>query len=257
MVRLKELVAGLDAFLDPEGMDDHGPNGVQVEGRPDVETVVTAVTASRNAIEAAVERKADLLLVHHGIFWKHMWPHRLSGWLGDRVRLLMGSGTSLVQYHLPLDAHPVIGNNVRLLAALGLEPGGRFGDMDLGYWADLKTPEEAAVFSDRVATAIGGPGPKGASGVHHLAAESPTIRRVGVVTGAGQRFFEDAIAAGCDAYITGEASEFVTHVARETGTHYYWAGHHATERLGIQALGDHLVEHYGLDVTFVDDPNPV
>ncbi|MBW3582697.1 MAG: Nif3-like dinuclear metal center hexameric protein [Euryarchaeota archaeon] len=255
-MELEAMVASLDAYLDPDTMDDYGPNGLQVEGRGEVGKIVTGVTASRNLIEAAIAEKADAVLVHHGLFWKGAWPHRLTGWMGARVRLLVKNDISLIGYHLPLDVHPELGNNVSLLESLGLFPKGRFGDGDIGMWAEFDEPLDAPALSERLEDILGGADANAGRALHHIAGGGP-VRRIGVVSGAGQRYLEAAVAAGCDAYLTGEASEMVTHVARETGTHYYWAGHHATERMGIQRLGEWIAKKHGLDVEYVDDPNPV
>lgn len=247
---LHRLVADLDGHLDPQRMDDHGPNGLQVEGKREVERLVTAVTASQNAIDAAVAADADALLVHHGLFWGGPGGTRLTGWLGRRVRTLIENDVSLIAYHLPLDAHPELGNNTQLLRGLGLDPVGRFGPGGLGAYGHLEEVSSAAGIVARLAGTLG-------QTPRHLEGGAQGVRTIGVVSGAGQRYFEEAIRVGCDLYITGEASEFVTHIARETGTHYVWAGHHATEKCGVQALGDHLAKTHGLEVTFVDDPNPV
>lgn len=250
MVDLYQLVGDLDALLDPERMEDYGPNGVQVEGRADIEKVVSAVTASQNVIDHAVEMGADALLVHHGIFWNRGTAPTLTGWLGRRVRTLIKNDISLIAYHLPLDAHEGLGNNRRLLEGLGLEPAARFGKGDLGMLAHCAPDASAKELVRRLSSHVG-------QAPVHIAGGTDAVRTVGVVSGAGQRYFEEAIDAGCDLFITGEASEFVTHVARESGVHYVWAGHHATEKGGVQALGAHLEKTYGIDVSFFDDPNPV
>lgn len=244
------LVAHLDDLLDPDRMEDGTPNGLQVEGREEIRTVAAGVTASRGVIRQAVKQEADALLVHHGVFWAHMGAPRLSGWLGERVRLLMESRLNLLVYHLPLDLHPGLGNNVRLLESLGLKTKGRFGEMELGFYGDYKKPLAVKEVIERLEQGVGGK-------VVHLEGGPKEVRRVGVVTGAGQKFLEDAISAGCDLFVTGEASEFVTHVARESGIHYAWAGHHATERFGVQALCAHLEKEFGVDTVFLDEENPV
>lgn len=244
------LLTHLQELLDPDGVADYGPNGLQVEGAPEVDRIVTGVTASRNLIEAAIAKKADTILVHHGLFWKSDTPPPLTGWLGDRVRLLMRHDINLIAYHLPLDAHAELGNNRMILDGLGLGAATRFGANDLGMMARLDAPEPAADLVERLRQHL-------ETDVIHLDGGPDAVRTIGVVTGAGQRYFEAAIAAGCDAFITGEASEFVTHVAREAGVHYLWAGHHATEKGGVRALGEHLARRFPLEVTFVDDANPV
>ncbi len=240
----------LDALLDPERMEDHGPNGLQVEGRQTIRTVAAGVTASLGVIQEAVRREADALLVHHGLFWQHMGPPRLKGWLGKRVRLLMESRMNLIVYHLPLDLHPELGNNARLLAALGLKTTGRFAERDIGFTGEYQEAVPTEQVLDTLRQKLN-------ARVLHVGDGPETIQRVGVVTGAGQRYLEDAVEAGCDLFITGEASEFVTHVARETGIHYAWAGHHATERLGVQAVCEHLEKKYKLETFFIDEENPV
>lgn len=250
MVDLHRLVADLDALLDPDRMEDHGPNGIQVEGRSDVKKLVTAVTASQNVIDHAVASGADALLVHHGVFWNRSIAPTLTGWLGRRVRALVKNDVSLIAYHLPLDAHDEFGNNVRLLDALGLTTHDRFGRDGLGTIGRFREARSAHDVVRLLGAKIG-------QEPVHLEGKGGPVQTVGVVTGAGQRYFEEAIDAGCDLFVTGEASEFVTHLARETGVHYVWAGHHATEKGGVQALGTHLEKAYGLGVSFFDDPNPV
>jgi dinuclear metal center YbgI/SA1388 family protein len=231
-------------------MDDHGPNGLQVEGRDEIRSIAAGVTASKRVIQEAIRLEADALIVHHGIFWEHMGAPRLKGWLGDRVRLLMESRMNLIVQHLPLDLHPELGNNARLLKALGLEVHGRFGERDIGFFGDYERPVPTKQVMQGLEAAL-------QAKVVLIDGGKSEIERVGVVTGAGQRYLEDAIAAECDLFITGEASEFVTHIARETRTHYAWAGHHATERFGVKALCSHLEEKFGVDTSFIDEENPV
>lgn len=231
-------------------MEDYGPNGLQVEGKNEIRKITGGVTASRAVIRQAIEQDADALLVHHGLFWAHMGPPRLTGWLGERVRLLIQNDVNLIVYHLPLDVHPELGNNARLLAALGLKPKGRFGQDDIGFVADCAKKATAQQVVKDLERIVGGR-------VIHIPGGDADVTKVGVVTGAGQRYLEDAIDAGCDMFITGEASEFVTHVAREAGIHYVWAGHHATERFGVQALFGHLETKFGVETVFADEENPV
>lgn len=231
-------------------MEDYGPNGLQVEGKAEIKRVVGGVTASRAVIQQAIEQKADALLVHHGLFWAHMGPPRLTGWLGERVRLLIENEVNLIVYHLPLDVHPKLGNNVRLLDSLGLKARSRFGKDDIGYTGDYPKAVAAERVVQDLQDSLG-------TRVIHIPGGDTDVKRVGVVTGAGQRYLEDAIEAGCDMFITGEASEFVTHVAREAGIHYVWAGHHATERSGVQALFGHLEEKFAVETFFADEENPV
>ncbi len=243
-------MAHLDALVDPDKMEDYGPNGLQVEGREAIKRIAGGVTASRAVIKQAIEAKADALLVHHGLFWAHMGPPRLTGWLGERVRLLIKNDVNLIVYHLPLDVHPELGNNARLLDSLGLKTQGRFGKDDIGAIGE----SSEAVPAERVVQDL-----QGLLGtrVIHIPGGDTNVKRIGVVTGAGQRYLEEAIDAGCDLFITGEASEFVTHVAREAGIHYVWAGHHATERSGVQALFGHLEDKFAVETLFADEENPV
>lgn len=241
-----DIDAYLNAALDVKGFDDYGPNGLQVEGRAEIRRLVSGVTASLALIDAAVDAGADALLVHHGLFWRGQ-DGRLTGWLGERVRRLMGHGINLFAYHLPLDAHPDWGNNAQLGLRLGLAADARFGKQGLGFIATMQTTLEALVqrvqvVLDRPATVVAGDG--------------RPLRRVAWCTGGAQGWFEDAIGAGADAYITGEISEPQAHLAHETGVAFLACGHHASERFGAPALGAHLAERFGLEHRFIDVPNP-
>ncbi len=244
-----ELDAYLGTLLEVGKFRDYGPNGLQVEGKPEVQRLVSGVTASRALIEAAIEQKADALLVHHGLFWKGH-DGRLTGWLKARVELLMAHGMNLFAYHLPLDAHAEFGNNAQLGARLGFVADGRFGDQDLGF---VGTPAQALT-----ATAL-------SAMLEHQLGRTPvmveghrgqTIRRVAWCTGGAQGYFEAAIAAGADAFITGEISEPQAHLARETGVAFFACGHHASERYGAPALAAHVAKKFGLDHQFIDIDNP-
>jgi dinuclear metal center YbgI/SA1388 family protein len=247
MARSHEIDAYLDVALDVAAFKDYGPNGLQVEGRAEVRRVVSGVTASLALIDAAIDARADALLVHHGLFWRGQ-DGRLTGWLGERVRRLMRHDINLFAYHLPLDAHPRWGNNVQLGERLGLAADARFGEQDLGF---VGTCDDATLdgLGARVRAALGRePTVVGGDG--------RAIRRVAWCTGGAQGFFEAAIRAGADAYLTGEISEPQAHLARETGVAFLACGHHATERYGAPALGAHLAERFGLEHVFVDVPNP-
>lgn len=261
MPTLQALVSHLDNLLDSERMPDYGPNGLQVEGRREVANLVTGVTASQNLIDAAVKADADALLVHHGLFWEGAWPHRVTGWMAKRMKALIKHDISLIAYHLPLDKHPELGNNARILHGLGLRKEGRFGADDLGFMGSYEEgPVALDIFKARARELFGtadtnaGRGPMLVRGGEDAPEK---VRKVGVVSGAGHGWLEAAADAGCDLFISGEANEATTHLARELGIHFLWAGHHATERLGVQAVGGHLRDTLGLDVRFVDDPNPV
>lgn len=252
MVTLKKLVAYTDKLLDVGIFKDYCPNGLQVEGKAELGRLISGVTASRALIEAAIERKADALLVHHGYFWKGEDPC-ITGLKGIRLKLLLQHDISLIAYHLPLDAHVRFGNNVRLAAQLGLQVDGPLGDPqdgDLGLCGHLVTPLNADSFARLVEQRLGRAPLLIPGGTHR-------IRSVGWCTGAAQGFIERAAALGLDAYLSGEVSEPTVHIAREAGIHYLAAGHHATERYGVQALGGHLAQIYDVKHEFVDIDNPV
>lgn len=247
MTPINELVAWCDQQLNAAGFSDYCPNGLQVEASTQVGLLVSGVTASQALIDAAVEAGADALLVHHGYFWKGE-AQPLVGMKGRRVRRLMTNEISLLAYHLPLDAHAVWGNNRQLGDRLGLV-GAPLAEDSLLWQAELAavTPE---VLATRIARALG-------REPLLLPGGSEQIRRVGWCTGAAQGYIEQAAAAGCDAFISGEVSEQTAHQAAELGLHYFAAGHHATERYGVQALGEALVAQFGIRHRFIDIPNPV
>lgn len=247
-MRTADLIRDLNTLLTPENYRDYAPNGLQVEGRGEVTRVVTGVTACFELIRRAAELKADLLLVHHGWFWKHEDP-RITGLKGRRVRELIAADINLAGYHLPLDDHPEFGNNALLGRALDFTETGRFGEMDLGRLGSTApvTVHELTLKITKVLKRpplVVGPADK-------------VIRRVAWCSGAAQDMIEEAAIAGCDAFVSGEISERTTHIAREAGITYFAAGHHATERFGIRALGEWIAREKGLEVTFVDIDNPV
>ena len=244
-----EIESYLNTLLDTGRFRDYGPNGLQVEGKPEVRKLISGVTSSRALIAAAVAANADAILVHHGLFWKGH-DGRVTGWLKQRLELLLAHQINLFAYHLPLDAHPEFGNNAQFGARLALVADARFGEQDLGFIGSPAQPLSVAALSaslqarlDRAPTVVEGDG--------------RSIRRVAWCTGGAQGYFEAAIAAGADAFITGEISEPQAHYAREMGVAFLACGHHATERYGIQALGEHLAAHFGLNHEFIEIPNPV
>ena len=247
MAQRAEIESYLATLLALDRFKDYGPNGLQVEGRAEVRRLVSGVTASRALIEAAVGQRADAILVHHGLFWRGQ-DGRLVGWLGERVRALMAAGINLFAYHLPLDAHAQWGNNAQFGARLGLAADARFGEQELGFAgaASVSTLEALAA---RVAHALG-------RAPLVLPGDGRTLARIGWCTGGAQGYFEAAIAAGCDAFLTGEVSEPQAHLARETGVAFLACGHHATERYGAPALAAHLAERYGLEHQFIEIDNP-
>ena len=243
-----ELQQYLETVLEVGRFKDYCPNGLQVEGRGEIRHIVCGVTASRALLDAAVARGADAVLVHHGYFWRGE-DGRITGLRKARLATLLRHDINLFAYHLPLDAHPELGNNAQLGARLGLTAEGRFGDQELG-WLGCTAPTTLAGLAARVAEGLG-------RTPLVLGDPARPVRRVGWCSGGAQGYFEAAIAAGVDCFISGEASEPTTHLARESGVAYLAAGHHATERYGVQALGAHLAERFGLTVAFVDIDNPV
>ena len=249
MTDAKTLGQAFDALLQPEKFRDYGPNGLQVEGDRQVRLLVSGVTASRALIEAAIEAKADAIVVHHGLFWRGQ-DGRVTGWMRERLRLLLAHGIHLFAYHLPLDAHPELGNNAQLARVLGLQADGHFGEQDLGFvgtgaqaWARPEAlAEHVAAALRRPVTCVGG-------------SDRP-VRRVAWCTGGAQGYFESAIAQGVDAFITGEISEPQAHLARETGVAFLACGHHATERYGAPALAAHVAQALGIEHRFIEIDNP-
>jgi len=242
------LLRACDALLQPERFKDYGPNGLQVEGGTQVRHLVSGVTASLALIEAAIAAGADAILVHHGLFWRGQ-DGRITGWMKQRLQKLLAHDISLLAYHLPLDAHPEWGNNAQLGRVLGLVGGTpSFGEQDLGWMATLDSIEASALVQ-RVETALARP-------VTWVPGDGRVIRRVAWCTGGAQGYFEAAIAAGADAFITGEISEPQAHYARETGVAYLAAGHHATERFGAPALAGEVARQLGITHQFIDIDNP-
>lgn len=242
-----EILDTLTQWLTPEKFQDYCPNGLQVEGSAQVNRIISGVTASRALIEAAIEADADMVLVHHGYFWKGE-DQAICGMKRERIRRLLEHDINLVAYHLPLDDHPEYGNNRQLADVLGIhDPRPLDG---LVWQGELATPLTASQLEDLIAKALNRIPMRVGCGAE-------TISRVGWCTGAAQGFIDKALAAGLDAYISGEISEPTTHTARECGIHYYAAGHHATERYGVQALGSALESAFGVEHRFIDCDNPV
>jgi len=250
-VSRQELLRACDTLLEPSRFRDYGPNGLQVEGRAQVRRLVSGVTSSRALIEAAIADGADAILVHHGLFWRGQ-SGCVTGWMKQRLALLLQHDINLLAYHLPLDAHPTLGNNAQWGARLGCQPleggWGRFGEQDLGFIGvspcatvgALVTHVEAVL--GRSVTCVG-------------PVEQP-LRRIGWCSGGAQGYFEAAIEAGVDAFLTGEISEPQAHYARECGVAYLACGHHASERYGAQAVGDAVARQLGLAHRFIDVDNP-
>ena len=250
-LRLQDLIAYLDQYLDSRGRD-YGPNGLQVEGKAGIRKIVTGVSACQELFVRAREAEADAVLVHHGIFWEGM-PRTLTGFQYRRVAELIRGEMSLIAYHLPLDRHAGVGNNAvagREFGLTDLEPFGFHDGLPVGFKGRFPKAIPAAELVDRCRRIyaqeplafLGGP---------------DAVSTLGIISGGAQRDLYTAIDEGLDSYITGEVSEWVMNVAREAGIHYLAAGHYATERLGIRKLGEHLRERFGLEVEFIDVPNPV
>jgi dinuclear metal center YbgI/SA1388 family protein len=246
---ISDIELCLQQLLRPEAFKDYGPNGLQVEGRRPVRHLVTGVTASLAFIDAALAAGADALLVHHGLFWRGQ-DGRLTGWLAARVRRLMAADVSLLAYHLPLDAHAELGNNAQFGQRLGLRADAWFGEQSLGFIGSVMggaTSLEA--LGARAALALSRP-------PLVVVGDGRPLHRVAWCTGGAQAYFEGAIAAGADAFITGEISEPQAHLARETGVAFLACGHHATERYGAPAVGAHVAGLLGLQHTFIEVENP-
>ncbi|MBE0627051.1 MAG: Nif3-like dinuclear metal center hexameric protein [Burkholderiales bacterium] len=245
----EELNRYLDGLLEISRYQDYCPNGLQVEGRDAIRRVVSGVTASFELVQAALAHGADAILVHHGYFWKGEDPC-LTGTRRARIALLMANELNLFAYHLPLDAHAELGNNAQLGNRLGLTQTARFADQEIGFFGSLDAPMRLDVFAARVQQRLGR---------EPLVIGDPAreVRNIAWCTGAAQGFFEAAIRLRADAYLSGEISEQQVHLARESGIAFIAAGHHATEKYGVQALGEHLSAQFGLEHRYIDIPNPV
>jgi dinuclear metal center YbgI/SA1388 family protein len=249
MTSLETLIGFLDQRLEPQNFEDYGPNGLQVPGREEVAVVATGVSAGAELFERAAAEGADLVLVHHGLFWKGP-PRGLDRPARRRLQLLFEADMSLAAYHLPLDGHPEHGNNALLAAGLGAQVTGPFaGGIGVeAAWADggvspgeLVERLRGLVGRDPLAI-LDGPDP---------------VRSIAIVSGGGQGYLADAIAAGHDAFLTGEASERNFNEAREAGVHFLAGGHYATETLGVRRLGDLLADEFGVRHVYIDVPNPI
>ena len=250
MASLPDLLTYTDDLLEAHRFKDYCPNGLQVEGKPVVRKLVSGVTASLALIDAAIDAQADALLVHHGYFWRNEDPC-LVGMKRQRLARLFAQQISLIAYHLPLDAHPVYGNNAQLAELLGFMVDGRFGSGEpaIGMHGHLQQPMKAIELTQQI-------------GAHlnrmplHIGENSKIINTIAWCSGAAQEYLRAAIDLGVDAFLTGEISEWCVHAARESGVHFFAAGHHATERYGVAALGKHLAQHLGMDHQFIDIDNP-
>ena len=251
-IKRSELIQYLDQYLNASAFRDYCPNGLQVEGGADVRHIVTGVTACQALIDAAIEQGADTLLVHHGYFWKGE-DERVIGIKRERLKSLLCHDINLIAYHLPLDVHDTVGNNAQLAGLLELTSDGLLdtsSPLSPGNIGRLSRPMLASEFCALIGERLG-------RQPLHIGEPEDVIETIAWCTGAAQSYLQQAIDLGVDAFLTGEINEPAVHLARETGTHFISAGHHATERCGVQALGQQLENHFGIKVTFVDIDNPV
>lgn len=246
---LKSLVADLGHFLQVSRFQDYCPNGLQIEGRAEVKRIVSGVTASQALIDAAIAHDADAVLVHHGYFWRGE-PPEVTGIKKKRIKSLLDHDISLLAYHLPLDAHPQVGNNVQLAQVLGWQ---------IDHWLDEKNMLPVAILpqtmllsqlSEHVASHL-------QRQPHVLAVEDKPVKRVAWCTGAAQQYIQQAVEAGVDVFVSGEVSEQTWHTVCETGVAYMAAGHHATERYGVQALGAWIAQNYAVEHSYIECDNPI
>jgi dinuclear metal center YbgI/SA1388 family protein len=252
MTSRDSLTQAFNQLLQPERFKDYGPNGLQVEGKAEIKKIISGVTASSALIDAAIERGADAIFVHHGLFWRGQ-DGRVTGWMKQRLQKLLAHDVNLYAYHLPLDAHPTLGNNAQLGQLLEFTPldngeFGRFGEQDLG-WLGLTSHNTLSSLAAHVSYHL--KRPSSPVGIEKFA-----IKKVAWCTGGAQNYFEAAIAAGADVFITGEISEPQAHYAREMGVGYIACGHHASERNGAPAVAAHVAAQQGLQHEFVDIDNP-
>ncbi|MDP1930008.1 MAG: Nif3-like dinuclear metal center hexameric protein [Gammaproteobacteria bacterium] len=251
-VTLDEVLKELKTLLRPEQFNDYCPNGLQVEGRSSVRRIVSGVTASQALIDRAIAAEADLILVHHGYFWRGE-DAAVTGIKKSRIHSLLTHDISLLAYHLPLDAHAELGNNAQLGKLLGFSTTGDIGKQNnhsIGLTGEVAEPCSGVQLAMLLESKLG-------RAPLHIAASDREIGTVAWCTGGAQNYIELAVKAGVDAYITGEISEQTVHIARETGIHFFAAGHHATERYGVQAVAAHLATRFGLEHQFIDIDNPV
>jgi len=251
-VSLAELQSTLDTLLKPGEFRDYCPNGLQVQGRGTIGTLVSGVTACQALIDAALEKGADAILVHHGYFWRGE-EATVTGIRRNRLKALLDNDINLFAYHLPLDAHPQFGNNAQLGLKLGFNTE---ADLDplhksrVGVWGVVDEPCSGDELVRRITRQLG-------RAPLHIPGTAKRIDKIGWCTGSAQNYIELAFEAGMDAYLTGEVSEQTVHFARETGMHFFAAGHHATERYGVQAVGQYLASELGIVHEFIDIDNPV
>ena len=244
-----ELIRYLDELLEPARFKDYCPNGLQVEGRPEIRRIVAGVTASQALVDQAVARGADALLVHHGWFWRGE-DGRVTGFRKKRLQTLLTHDINLIAYHLPLDGHAEFGNNAQLAQRLGWTVEGRFGEQDVGWYGRLDETRTLGEVTRRVSAELG-------REPLVIGAETQQVSRIAWCSGGAQSLFEAALSLGVQVFLSGEISEQHVHLAHESGVAYLAVGHHASERYGVEALAAHLAAKFGLDCAFIDIDNPV
>ena len=244
-----ELIRYLDELLEPARFKDYCPNGLQVEGRPEIRRIVAGVTASQALVDQAVARGADALLVHHGWFWRGE-DGRVTGFRKKRLQTLLTHDINLIAYHLPLDGHAEFGNNAQLAQRLDWTVEGRFGEQDVGWYGRLNESRTLGEVAHRVSAELG-------REALVIGAQAQQVSRIAWCSGGAQSLFEAALSLGVQAFLSGEISEQHVHLARESGVAYLAVGHHASERYGVEALAAHLAAKFGLDCAFIDIDNPV
>ncbi|MFW1858076.1 Nif3-like dinuclear metal center hexameric protein [Acinetobacter defluvii] len=252
MAKLSEIIQWCDGTLKAAEFKDYAPNGLQIEGKTEVNKILSAVTASQAAIDAAIEQKADLLLVHHGYFWKGE-PYPITGIRAKRIKALIQHNISLVGYHLPLDAHPVLGNNAAIADILALENIEALDSSErnpIGNIGYLKHPMSPEAFKALLTEKLG-------FDTIHLPASTAALQKIGFCTGGAQDYIEKAAQQACDAYISGEVSERTFYQAQELNVHYFACGHHATERYGVQRLAQAISEQFNIEYSYFELNNPI
>ena len=252
-MKLNDFEQYLNQLLKPEQIKDYAPNGLQIQGTEHITKIVTGVTASQALIDLAIEEKADALLVHHGYFWKNE-SYVIRGMKHSRIKALIEHNINLFAYHLPLDIHPTLGNNVQLATLLNiavtgpLELGNSLSIAIQGQLSEITSGSDLALFINKKLNR---------ECLHIAPPSNKSIKTIAWRTGGGQDYIELAAEQGIDAFISGEVSEKTTHIAKEMDIHFFAAGHHATERYGVKALGEHIAKEQGLNVVFIDIDNPV
>lgn len=243
----------LNTLLSPARIKDYAPNGLQIQGKDEIQKIVTGVTASQALIKRAIDEKADAILVHHGYFWKNE-SYVIRGMKYERIKSLLDHDINLFAYHLPLDIHPTLGNNAQLAKLLNIEITGPLelgNELSVAIQGKLTRPSTGEALSNIISEKLN------RACLHIAPPSNKEIKTIAWCTGGGQDYIELAAEQGIDAFISGEVSEKTTHIAHEMDIHFFAAGHHATERYGVKALGEYIAKEHGIEVVFVDIDNPV